>query len=86
MDAPEHRRRISISLDADSYAFVERFLAAGVVESPDELFRVALDALCREMEACARKVAIEEGCPNAESASLDELADVLDRSGRWRDN
>lgn len=87
MDASEHGRfRISISLDADSYAFVEKFMAAGVFESRDELFETALDALSREIEASAREAAVEEGCENANSASLEELADMLDRSGRWREN
>lgn len=86
MNASQPRRRISIWLDTEYYAFVEKFMMAGTFESRDELFEAALDALIREIEACARQAAAEEGHQNAEDASLEELADMLDQSWRWREH
>ena len=86
MDAPERGRRISIWLDEDSYAFIERFLAVEFFESRDEMIAEALGALAREIEASARDAAIAEGCPNAEQANLEELTDMLGESRRWRGN
>jgi len=34
MDAPEHGRHITITLSAESYAFVEKLVGAGFAESP----------------------------------------------------
>jgi len=50
------------------------------------LIQLALEALSREIEGSAREAAIEEGLPNAEEASLEELADMLDESERRREN
>jgi Arc/MetJ-type ribon-helix-helix transcriptional regulator len=86
MDASQNGCRISIWLVTEYHAFVEKFMAAGTFESRDELFTAALDALAREIEASAREAAANEGHPNAEEASLEELADMLDQSGRWREN
>jgi hypothetical protein len=80
MDAPAHGRRITIWLSAESYAFVEKLIEAGFAESHDGLIQVALEALGHEIETSARNAALEEGCPNAEYASLGELADMLDES------
>lgn len=80
MDAPAHGRRITIWLSAESYAFVEKLIEAGFAESHDELIQVALEALGNEIETSARNAALDEGCPNAEYASLEELADMLDDS------
>lgn len=82
MDAPARRRRITISLSADSYAFVEKLIGAGFAESHDELIQAALEALSHEIEMSARSAALEDGCPNAEDASLEELADMLGQSDR----
>jgi Arc/MetJ-type ribon-helix-helix transcriptional regulator len=87
MDTSTHRRfRLSICLNAQSHAFVERFVTAGVFESPDEMIAAALDALSRAIEASARRAAIEQGCLGAQDASLEELADMLDEFSSWRNN
>ena len=86
MDAPAHGRRITIWLSAESYAFVEKLIDAGFAESHDGLIQVALEALGQEIETSARTAALEEGCPNAEYASLEELADMLDQSEQRQDN
>lgn len=87
MDTSEDGRfPLSITLDPDSYAFVERFMAAGVFASRNELFEAALGALAHAIEASARKAAAAEGYPESDEASLEELADVLDRSSRRREN
>jgi hypothetical protein len=78
--------RLSILLDPESHAFVQRFVTAGVFESPDQMIAAALDALSRAIEASARRAAIEHGCVGAEEASLEELADLLDRFGSPRDS
>jgi hypothetical protein len=86
MDAPAHGRRITIWLSAESYAFVEKLIDAGFAESHDGLIQIALEALGNEIETSARNAALEEGCPNAEYASLEELADMLDQSEQRQDN
>jgi hypothetical protein len=50
------------------------------------MIAAALDALARDMEASARKAALEEGLPDAEEASLEELADMLGQADRRRQN
>ena len=80
MGAPAHGRRITIRLSAESYAFVEKLIEAGFAESHDGLIQVVLEALGNEIETSARNAALDEGCPNAEYASLEELADMLDES------
>lgn len=80
------RFRLSVSLDAVCHVFIEKFIDAGFFESRDEMIEAALDALARDIEANARRTAMEEGLPNAEDASLAELADMLGQSGRWREN
>lgn len=73
---------LSIRLDAESFAFVQRFMAAGVFESHDEMIAAALRALASAIETSARRAAVGLGCPGAEEASLEELADMLGRSER----
>jgi hypothetical protein len=79
MTASTDRRhtRIEIALDPEYHAFVEKMMSAGICASRDALFEMALDALARDMEAHARAAATLEGFPNAENASLEELADAL---------
>jgi Arc/MetJ-type ribon-helix-helix transcriptional regulator len=80
------RVRLSLRLDAESYAFVQRFMAAGVFESRDEMISAALQALARAIQTSARRAAVAHGCPGAEEASLAELADLLERSEQLRKN
>jgi Arc/MetJ-type ribon-helix-helix transcriptional regulator len=82
METPKHRVRISIELDADYHAFVERFITAGACASRDELFQRALDALAREMEGNARAIALAEGISDAGALGLEELADTLGPGSR----
>ena len=70
MNASKPRRRVSIWLDEEYYAFVEKFMMAGTFPSRDQLFEAALDALVREIEESAREAATKEGYLNAEDASL----------------
>lgn len=87
MDALEQGRfRLSIFLDEQSHAFVERFVAAGVFESPDEMIAAALDALCRAIEASARRAVIQQECLGAQQSSIEELADMLDGFDSRPDN
>ena len=87
MDAPNHGRfQLSIVLDAQSHAFIEQFLDAGIFESPDEMIAAALDALFRIIEASARRAAIQQGWLDAEQASLEEIADMLEEVGSRRDH
>jgi Arc/MetJ-type ribon-helix-helix transcriptional regulator len=87
MDTSTHGRfRLSICLNAESHAFVERFVTAGAFESADEMIAAALDALSRAIEASARRTAIERGCLGAHDASLEELADMLEGPGSRRNN
>jgi Arc/MetJ-type ribon-helix-helix transcriptional regulator len=77
MGQSKHRVRISIELDADYYAFVERFITAGACASHDEFFQSAFDALAREMESHARAIALAEGISDAGAIGLAELAVLL---------
>lgn len=87
MDATEQGGfRLSIFLDADCYAFVERFVTVGVFDSPDEMIAAALGALSDTILASARRAAIQQGCLGAEEASLEELADMLGGFGSRRNN
>ena len=84
MGAPEQPRvSVCISLDTQSYAFIHRFIAAGVFDSPDAMIAAALQALADAIEASAWRAVLERGCPNAEPASLEVLADML-HGGRSR--
>ena len=65
---------------------MQRFVAAGVFESPSEMIAEALRALADAIETSARRAAGRQGCPGAEEASLDELADVLEQSELRRKN
>jgi Arc/MetJ-type ribon-helix-helix transcriptional regulator len=73
----KHRVRISVELDADYHAFVERFINAGVCASRDEIFQSALDALAREMESDVRAIALAAGIADAGALELEELANAL---------
>lgn len=77
------------SLTVDSFrlkSFVERFMAAGVFASRDEMIATALHELARAIEASARRAAAEQGCSQAQEASLEELVDLLDQSARMRES
>jgi hypothetical protein len=77
---------LSIWLDTDHYVFVQRFVAAGVFASPDEMIATALDALARPIEASARRAATAHGSLAAEEAGLEQLADMLDAPAAWQQN
>jgi Arc/MetJ-type ribon-helix-helix transcriptional regulator len=87
MDAVKGRRfRLTVSLDAECHAFVEKFIRVGFFASRDQMIAAALDALARDIETSARKAALAEGLPDAEDASLEQLADMLGASDRRREN
>ena len=87
MDASEDRPfRLTVSLDAECHAFVEKFIRVGFFASRDDMIAAALDALARDIEASARNAALAEGLPDADNASLEELADMLGESDRRRAN
>ena len=74
---------ISIELDDECFAFVERLEA--VTRAPrHEIFQMALHAPVRDMETKAVGSALVEGCSNEAILILEELADALEGNSRSR--